>query len=145
MKPLSEPPSTVLSEAFKKLKGTAPSDDLIEELSKKTLLKAGEVQIWFSHLATVAENRKRGAQKASETRRSQKKKKSTVHEHEQRQELQEPQKPDVCYCGVCQTQYIEYTDEVEKWIECDSCNNWFHYNCVGLITEPNTFICPDCS
>ena len=67
MKPLSEPPSTVLSEAFKKLKGTAPSDDLIEELSKKTLLKAGEVQIWFSHLATVAENRKRGAQKASET------------------------------------------------------------------------------
>ena len=65
---MCEPPSIVLEKAFK-LKGPSPSDSIIDELAKQTLLDPTEVKQWFSHLASVKENRKRGAQKASETRR----------------------------------------------------------------------------
>ena len=37
------------------------------------------------------------------------------------------------YCGVCQAQFVDYTETVEHWIACDDCDNWFHYSCVGLM------------
>ena len=28
--------------------------------------------------------------------------------------------------------YVEFTDEVELWIQCDICLAWCHFVCVGL-------------
>ena len=39
---------------------------------------------------------------------------------------------------------MDFTKQVEKWIECEQCESWFHFVCVGLITEPDVFICEDC-
>ena len=134
LKPMFEPPSTVLATAFKDLKGESPPDSLIEELARKTLLPSNEVKLWFSHLQIVAENR-RGAQKAAETRRLRK----------QQQKRTQQLAPDVYYCGVCHEQYLEYTNVVERWIGCDRCDRWYHYSCVGLTSEPESFVCMECS
>ena len=39
---------------------------------------------------------------------------------------------------------MEYTEEIETWIACDVCGTWFHYACVGLISEPDSFSCDEC-
>ena len=67
--PMSEPPSVIIGTAFKKLKGKSVTDNFVEELARKTLLPPDDVRLWLSHLETVSDNRKRGANKASETQR----------------------------------------------------------------------------
>ena len=89
--------------------------------------------MWFEHLQTVSDNRKRGAAKAAETRRR------------NRQASQESSKSQTeYYCGVCQEPYMDFTDQIEKWIGCEHCNSWFHFVCVGLVSEPEIFICENC-
>ena len=39
--------------------------------------------------------------------------------------------------------YEEKTEEVQNWIACDVCSNWFHWICVGLV-EPESFSCNNC-
>ena len=109
-----EPPSVIIGTAFKKLKGKSVTDNFVEELARKTLLPPDDIRLWLLHLETVSDNRKRGAKKASETQRLRK----------QVQQAQEAQQvaSDVCYCGICHEQYIEYTDVIEKWICCDTCD-----------------------
>ena len=34
--------------------------------------------------------------------------------------------------GVWHQPYVEFTDEVELWIQCDICLAWCHFVCVGL-------------
>ena len=135
--PMSEPPSVIIGTAFKKLKGKSVTDNFVEELARKTPLPPDDVRLWLSHLETVSDNRKRGAKKASETRRLRK----------QVQQAQEAQQvaSDVCYCGICHEQYIEYTDVIEKWICCDTCNRWYHFSCVGLTSKPDDFVRVECS
>ena len=48
------------------------------------------------------------------------------------------------FCGVCGGQYLEETDDVEKWIACDDCDSWSHWTCVGLSEEPDNYFCPSC-
>ena len=67
--PMSEPPSVIIGTAFKKLKGKSVTDNFVEELARKTPLPPDDVRLWLSHLETVSDNRKRGANKASETQR----------------------------------------------------------------------------
>ena len=92
------------------------------EITKKVLLPTEEVNIWLKHLETVTKNRKKGAQKAAETRKA----KTTSTE-------QEP----IVYCGKCGEMYEE---ENRRNSELD----WFHWICVGLIVEPESFSCNNC-
>ena len=51
----------------------------------------------------------------------------------------------VYYCGVCNEEYIEYTDIEERWIGCESCDSWFYFICVGIDNEniPDNFFCEE--
>ena len=134
LKPTLEPPFAILGAAHTtNLEGKSPSESLIEELVKQTLLPPGKVRWWFSHLDTTAENRRRGAQKAAATHRLRKLQARNTQNLES--ELYD--------CGVCHQQYVEYTDKVERWIACDSCDKWYHFTCVGLVCESEIFICKD--
>ena len=48
-------------------------------------------------------------------------------------------------CGVCQKPYVVETEEIEDWIECENCEVWFHFVCVGVKEEPEHFLCRGCS
>ena len=102
-----------------------------EKLAEDILLPSHEVKLWLDHLRIVRENRRRGAAKAAETRRSKQRQASNESEEE--------------YCGVCGDLYEEETDEVEDWIACDLCNRWFHWHCVSITTEPSSFVCISCA
>ena len=69
LKQVSSPPFVCLKTLFTKLKGKSATEDILESAARKVLLPAQEVGFWFEHLNTVAENRRRGAAKAAETRR----------------------------------------------------------------------------
>ena len=62
----SPPPSGVIENAFKSKTAVDP-----DSLAKETLLPR-EVTLWLEHLKLVAENRKRGAEKAAQSRRAKK-------------------------------------------------------------------------
>ena len=47
--------------------------------------------------------------------------------------------------SACEETYEEETDEVENWIGCDHCNRWYHWVCVGVVTEPEFFHCNVCT
>ena len=78
LSPMSMSPSDIIKNAFDELGGKTPSDDDITKIAKKTLLPTDEVIIWLDHLRQVQKNRKRGADKAAETRRRKKCKSSKV-------------------------------------------------------------------
>ena len=139
--PMSKPPSAILDGFYKNLKGGSPSESELNEVAKQTLLSPDEVKIWIAHLDDVARNRRRGAQKAAETRK--KKSHSTCTSDTSQQSTISQEK--VYYCGVCQEQYVEYTETVETWIACDSCSNWYHYSCAGLTSEPESYVCDQCT
>ncbi len=139
LQPMRKPPSAILKTAFAKLKGKRPSQEKIVELAKETLLSVHEVEIWFDHLETVARNRKRGAAKAAETRRRKKAKQKADSDTTE---------GTTCYCGICHEPYVEYTDEVQDWIQCDSCESWVHFVCAGLDPKqlpPSRYDCEHCS
>lgn len=103
-----EPPSSVIMKAFK------AGNINLQELSREVMLPQ-EVKIWLDHLQTVADNRKRGAEKAAQTRQ---KKLAACKSHDRSNN----QESDMYLCGVCGGVYREETEEVEKWIGCDKCD-----------------------
>ena len=133
---MRHPPSTLLKEFHQSLKGASPTQAQLLEISKKCLLPINEVEMWLEHLSTIAANRKRGAAKAAETRRRNKQEKQSTESREE-----------MVYCGVCHQPYVEFTDEVELWIQCDICLAWCHFVCVGLDPRdqpPDNFCCDKC-
>ena len=52
------------------MSGTDPTTSMVEEVAKETLLPPSEVKLWIDNLKTVDANRRRGAAKAAETRRT---------------------------------------------------------------------------
>ena len=124
------PPSAVIMEASKS--GNL-SDSDVERLARRVLLPVEDVKIWLQHLKTVSENRRKGAQKAAETRRLKKASQDTQTS------------PDLYYCGVCDEVYLEEADEEQDWIACDSCDTWYHWKCVQIIEEPEYFVCAKCT
>ncbi len=48
-------------------------------------------------------------------------------------------------CGVCGEEYQDETEVVENWIACDECNTWFHWSCLDISKEPESFVCAWCS
>ena len=48
-------------------------------------------------------------------------------------EVQAEQDYEQAYCVLCHSPYVDFTEEVEKWIQCDNCDRWTHYSCVGIL------------
>ena len=46
-----------------------PSEAIIQQVARNVLLPSEEVKFWFVHLHQTHENRRKGAQKAAQTRR----------------------------------------------------------------------------
>ena len=55
-------------------------------------------------------------------------------------------KSDEYKCPTCGIVYIEECDKSEIWIECESCNQWYHWECTSINDPKNdTFICTMCA
>ena len=91
--------------------------------------------MWFKHLVTVAEMRKRGSKKAAETRQKNKKAAAEIHKGTNEAET---------FCGASKSPYKQYTTVIENWICCDKCGSWFHYRCVRIEFVPERFSCSFC-
>ena len=129
---MAQPPSSLLKEFFSA--HSNPTGDQIESIAKKTLLPVDEVNMWLNHLRSVEVNRKHGAEKATETRRRKK---------AQQQQPDQLESPVQYFCGFCGGEYEEETDEVETWIECELCDQWFHETCLPDI-DYDEFVCDAC-
>ena len=68
---VSEPPSQILLKLHKSVEGSVPEKTVLAK-AKEVQLSMSEVKFWLQHLDTIQENRKKGAQKALETRRKKK-------------------------------------------------------------------------
>ena len=89
---------------------------------------------------TIAENRKKGAAKAAETRREKKR------ETESRVDVSNVEDSDVC--SVCKLIDSPGEDCVVDWISCDGCSVWSHLVCVDVRCEngiPEHWQCLSCS
>ena len=144
-----KPPSVHIKEMFEKLK-TSLSELQIQDIAKAVLLPPEEVNMWLKHLEIVKENRKQGAIKAAQTRMKNKKVKDhnnhPVNSKQSSSALDHNSHDDVYYCGVCNEQYIEYTDIEKRWIGCESCDSWFPFVCVGIDDNiPGKFFCEECA
>ena len=132
--PMVQPPSMILKKAFQSLKGVTPTAEQVNKLAEQCLLPTEEVTMWLDHLKVIANNRKRGAMKAAETRR---KNKQTAQKQ-----------TEVVCCVVCHSPFVDFTEQVEKWIQCNNCDSWTHFACVGIMENdqlPDTFCCELCS
>ena len=69
----SQPPSQILQDYNKKNENFSDHD--IQNLARKCLLTPEEVKLWLEHLHQVAENRRKGAEKARVSRQRRDKKK----------------------------------------------------------------------
>ena len=43
-----------------------------------------------------------------------------------------------CICGLPES----YDTHM---IECEQCQKWFHFKCMKLVTEPDSWVCPQCA
>ena len=133
------PPSIVLKEMFTELDKSSDREEFIQCAAMKVLLPVEETEIWFDHLQTVVNNRKRGAAKAAATRQRKKLDKGS-------QLTQASDKDESKYqCGSCSREYG--TSDSPFWIFCDLCQVWFCSHCEKLNHEPklNTYSCRKCS
>ena len=88
-------------------------------------------------LDTVAQNRKRGAVKGAETRRAKKvAAQSNCHSVDDTSRAASAIKSSTnteesgeTYCGSCGKLYVEEADEIELWVGCDLCAEWFCGHC----------------
>lgn len=71
LQPMS-PPSVTLKEAFKQQAGNL-STELAVELAERCLLPVNEVEMWWEHLKTVSDNRKKGCSEGCRYKRCQEK------------------------------------------------------------------------
>jgi hypothetical protein len=128
-----KPPSFTLKEYFDNLVSYPPSEADLCDLSKEVLLPVEEIKLWLEHLHTVRENRKKGAIKATESRKKKKQPQVIIEEHEYE-------------CGVCHTPYQNFTHTEEQWIGCEHCDSWYHFKCVGVSVKdvPDVYLCSEC-
>ena len=64
------------------------------------------VSMWFDHLQTVLDDRKRGSPKA----------KDKVTDR-------------MLMWYSCLEPYMDFTKQIKKWIEFEQCESWFHFVC----------------
>ena len=110
--PMSKLPSVIINIFFNSLNGSQPTDAMMTNIAKETLLPTKEVQLWIEHLFTVNTNRKRGAGKAATTRRSRTQQRTpqqsvvTALQPEPIEEKEQEQ-----FCGECGGIYKPETEE----------------------------------
>ena len=170
------PPSDVIRSAYQHHKGIPPRD-IVEKTAEKVLLPVDEVEMWFDHVKQTSENRAKGAKKAAETRkrRDQQRKgngtqnsqpnaatttttKAIRKETQVDREGHTPVLPvgsetvDNVLCKECgrsePPQAYSGEDLDIPWIQCDSCDSWFHMDCTGLSASFSTsdlWICHWCN
>ena len=51
---------------------------------------------------------------------------------------------DTVPCGVCRVRCCDDKYK-QKWIQCQQCLVWFHYDCQGLDDKAHSFICVSCA
>ena len=145
----SPPPSNVLKDKFNELHGRPITDEFVQSAAKEVLLTQEEVSIWLDHLNTILRNRKRGAAKAAATRQAKKAKNSHLSSENTTSTPNSgsvPSSSESCFCGTCGKEYRDETDDVEVWIGCDMCEEWYCISCEGLIYPPESdiYICTKC-
>ena len=140
------PPSTYLKEKFDGLGHYPPSESECDDIAKAVLLLPEQVSLWFEHLHTVQENRKRGAAHAAATKRKNRQEKGQEKRREKGQEStqekgqestqekgqESTQDEEQYHCGTCLIPYQSTTDSVEDWIGSESCN---YYSCVRVTSS----------
>ena len=99
------------------------------------------MNIWIDHLTTVAKNRKKGSRKAAETCRAKHFTDNEILYNVPDKDEGDDEDGD---CGICGILYEDETDEIEQWIACDKCSTWYHWKCVDVVVEPNSFVCNYC-
>ena len=112
----SQPASVVIQNKLKQSRHINVTD-----LASSTLLPVEEVNIWINHLQTVAENRKKGSQKASKTRRAKRFIENVTMGNVPNTDQGDDEDD---HCGMCGILYEDETDEIEQWIACDKCSIW---------------------
>ena len=40
------------------------------------------------------------------------------------------------FCGTCGKQFVEETDDIDFWVGCDFCSEWFCCVCEQLLEPP---------
>ena len=132
--PMCKPPSTILKEIFDKYNSNPFHSNIIQEAAKQVLLPPCEVEMWFKHLVTVAEMRKKGSKKAARPgKRTKRLLRFTRELTKQKLFVVHGKSP-----------YRQYTTVIEDWICCDKCGSLFHYCCVGIEFVPERIFCGFC-
>ncbi len=122
------------------------NDSHIRDLACSDLLPESEVCMWVQHLETDAQNRKQGATIAGAMRRAKAETRSHLAQWRQTFQLQRSTLVPL-QCWPKSVEYVEEfeTEEPEDWIQCDLCLQWFHWDCVGLVKDPEEFTCGRCN
>ena len=56
-----------------------------------------------------------------------------IREHQRKiRELEAELKSYEVVCGVCSKDWQEETEEVEDWIQCEMCEEWYHWQCQNI-------------
>lgn len=154
-----EPPSQVILNEYN-CHHKVPEESKLLEIAEKVFLPRDETEMWFNHLKTVDDNRKKGLAKAAATRKAKKTQQVQQEERGQKQPAKkakskqkksaerttESTQADVCsMCNMDEPPGIE--NEAVDWICCDSCVCWNHMICVGITAaeEPAQWLCPNCA
>lgn len=125
-----------------------------------------KVALWFNHLKTVQENRKRGAAKAAQTRKKKgcnkkgSSKVCTLISSKSRQQHNYSQYHFIAiqnfhdlkwaliwvffpsrYCAATAKKEDPKDDKAEtvEWIQCDTCDNWYHQVCALTPLDDDMF------
>jgi len=47
-----------------------------------------------------------------------------------------------CSAFLCQEPPVDESTGRLNWVQCDTCNNWYHWDCVGMLRKPTgNFFC----
>ena len=122
------------------------------------------MKFWFDHLHQTHENRRKGAQKASQTRRgkaqgqsnrgkSSRKQNRKTNKGKQRQTSSnvgdENDNDENVLCVVCELHdpLQSARDDMVSWVQSDGCLSWYHISCVELEEDnvPDRWLCLRCS
>ena len=104
---MSQPPSHLLKDFLSN--NPEPTEEMIKNIAKETLLPVEEVKMWLDHLRTIDNNPKRGAAKAAETRRC---KRAQEKESSQLNADTDPDHDTQYHCGICSAMYEEETAKI---------------------------------
>ena len=158
-----QPPSDVIFAVYREHK-SVPSEAVIQQVARSVLLSCEEVKFWFDHLHQTHENRRKGAQKAAQTRRekaqgqsnrgkSSRKQNRKTNKGKQRQTSSnvgdENDNDENVLCVVCELHdpLQSARDDMVSWVQCDGCLSWCHISCAELEEDnvPDRWLCLRCS